>query len=148
MDPAGQAPTQTPPPSDGSGPDLTGMPPSVQRWIDRFWRLRGRAQRGRVGRLAWKIAVGLLGFLIIVTGIVLLPLPGPGWLIIFAGIGIWATEFAWAGRLLEWTKLKVRAVTGWMLRWPRWVKGLVIVLCIAAIYPLWLGYQWVSGRVL
>lgn len=135
-------------PRSAGDPDLSGMPGPVQRWIDKFWRLRSRAQRGPIGRLAWKIAVFVLGLLIIVTGIILLPLPGPGWLIIFAGLGIWATEFAWAGRLLEWTKLKVRAVTGWMMRWPRWLKGVVIVLCLAAIYPLWLLYQWVKDWLL
>jgi uncharacterized protein (TIGR02611 family) len=122
-------------------PDLTGMPPRLRRAIDRFWHLRGRAQRTAVGRLLWKGAVSVLGFVIIVVGIILLPLPGPGWLIIFAGLGIWATEFEWAGRLLAWTKVKVRLVTGWILRWPRWVKGASIGLCLAALYPLYLGYR-------
>lgn len=135
-------------PVDGHRPDVSGMPGPVGRWVDRFWRLRARAQRGRIGRTVWKVAVSVLGLLIIVAGIVLLPLPGPGWLIIFGGLGIWATEFAWAGRLLEWTKLKVRAVTGSMLRWPRWVKGVLIVVCLAAIYPLWLAYQWVKDWLL
>lgn len=128
-------------PAKGSEPDLTALPARLQRSIDRFWRLRERAQRGRFGRAAWKIAVSVLGFVIIVVGIILLPLPGPGWLIIFAGLGIWATEFAWAGRLLGWTKLKVRAVTGWLLRLPRWVKGAGIMLCLAALYPIWLCYR-------
>lgn len=132
----------------GDGPDLTGVPGPVGRWIDGFWRVRSRAQRGRVGRMLWKAAVSALGLVIIATGIVLLPLPGPGWLIIFAGLGIWATEFAWAGRLLEWTKLKVRAVTGAMMRRPRWAKGVIIVLCLAAVYPLWLLYQWVKDWLL
>lgn len=37
-------------------------------------------------------------------GIVLIPYPGPGWLIVFAGFGILATEFDFAAKAL--TRLK------------------------------------------
>lgn len=37
----------------------------------------------------------------------MLVLPGPGWVAIFAGLAIWATEFAWAHLALRWTKRKV-----------------------------------------
>ena len=43
----------------------------------------------------------LLGFAIVGTGIVLLPLPGPGWVVIFAGFAILATEFAFAERVRD-----------------------------------------------
>jgi uncharacterized protein (TIGR02611 family) len=132
-------PTAVSPP--GAEPDLTGVPGPLRRALDRFWRLRDRAVRTAIGRFAWKIAIALIGFVIVVVGIVLLPLPGPGWLIIFAGLGVWATEFDWASRLLAWTKVKVRVATSWIGRWPRSVKGAAAALCVAAIYPLWLGYR-------
>lgn len=59
----------------------------------------------------WQVVIFLLGLAIIAGGVVLLPLPGPGWLIIFAGIGVWATEFRWAQRVLRWTKRQVLAWT-------------------------------------
>ncbi len=40
------------------------------------------------------------GASLVVGGIILLPLPGPGWLVIFLGLGVLATEFAWAAHLL------------------------------------------------
>ncbi|MDB5384994.1 MAG: hypothetical protein JWM11_640 [Planctomycetaceae bacterium] len=40
----------------------------------------------------------------ILVGIVLIPGPGPGWLIVYAGVGILATEFPWAQKLLVWIK--------------------------------------------
>ncbi len=43
----------------------------------------------------------VLGFAIVGTGIVLLPLPGPGWLIIFAGFAVLASEFAFAERVRD-----------------------------------------------
>lgn len=48
-----------------------------------------------------RVAVGVVGGVITVIGVVALVTPGPGWLIIFAGLGILATEFAWAGMVLE-----------------------------------------------
>jgi uncharacterized protein (TIGR02611 family) len=40
-----------------------------------------------------------LGLVIVVTGIILLPLPGPGWAIIFVGFAVLATEFTAAEKV-------------------------------------------------
>ena len=76
----------------------------VRRPVERF---RARIRRRRSVHLAYRTLIGVVGGLIIVIGIILLPLPGPGWLVIFAGMALWATEFAWAQRILRWTKRKV-----------------------------------------
>ncbi len=47
-----------------------------------------------------RVLVGLVGGLVTLLGVVALIAPGPGWLIIFTGLGILATEFAWAARAL------------------------------------------------
>jgi uncharacterized protein (TIGR02611 family) len=41
------------------------------------------------------------GFALLVAGIAMLALPGPGWIAIFAGLTLLATEFDWARRLLD-----------------------------------------------
>ena len=41
------------------------------------------------------------GFALLVFGVVMLVTPGPGWLAIAGGIGLLATEFEWARRLLD-----------------------------------------------
>lgn len=51
-----------------------------------------------------RVAVGALGGVVTVIGVIFLITPGPGWLIIFAGLGILATEFAWAAMVLERAK--------------------------------------------
>ncbi|PJJ65501.1 TIGR02611 family protein [Compostimonas suwonensis] len=61
----------------------------VRSWIERHPRLR----------FAYRFAVGLLGGLIAVIGLLLVPLPGPGWLVVFLGLGVLGTEFHWARRL-------------------------------------------------
>lgn len=51
-----------------------------------------------------RVLVGVVGGFVTLVGVVALVAPGPGWLIIFTGLGILATEFAWAARAL--TKAK------------------------------------------
>jgi len=57
--------------------------------------------------LSWQVGVFVAGLAVVAVGVVLLPLPGPGWLVIFAGLALWATEFVWAQLVLRWTKRKV-----------------------------------------
>lgn len=51
-----------------------------------------------------RVLVGVVGGLITLIGVVALVAPGPGWLIIFTGLGILASEFAWAARVLTTAK--------------------------------------------
>jgi uncharacterized protein (TIGR02611 family) len=51
-----------------------------------------------------RVLVGIVGGLITLIGVVALVAPGPGWLIIFTGLGILASEFAWAARVLKSAK--------------------------------------------
>lgn len=47
------------------------------------------------------------GFGLLIAGVFMLVLPGPGWLAIAAGLALLATEFAWARRWLD--RLKATA---------------------------------------
>jgi uncharacterized protein (TIGR02611 family) len=51
-----------------------------------------------------RVLVGFVGGFITLIGVVALVAPGPGWLIIFTGLGILASEFAWAARVLTSAK--------------------------------------------
>ncbi|GHD94264.1 membrane protein [Streptomyces naganishii JCM 4654] len=61
----------------------------------------------RVLHLSWQVGVFVVGLAVVGAGVVMLPLPGPGWVVIFGGMAIWATEFVWAQLVLRWTKRKV-----------------------------------------
>lgn len=54
-----------------------------------------------------RIVVGIVGFTIMVIGVLLLVLPGPAFLVIPLGLGILATEFVWAKNLLRKVKAKL-----------------------------------------
>lgn len=68
-------------------------------------------------RLLYKIGVGVLGALIVVVGLVLVPLPGPGWLIVFVGVAVLGTEFPAAHRITRWARRLARRAR---LRWRAW----------------------------
>jgi uncharacterized protein (TIGR02611 family) len=61
----------------------------------------------RLLHLSWQVGVFVVGLAVVVAGVIMLPLPGPGWVVIFGGMAIWATEFVWAQLVLRWTKRKV-----------------------------------------
>lgn len=65
----------------------------------------------------------MLGTLVVVVGVVLLPLPGPGTLIILLGVAILAVEFEWARELAakgeQGVERIARAAKGRLLRRDR-----------------------------
>lgn len=48
-----------------------------------------------------KPLIFIIGAAIVITGIILLPLPGPGWVVIFLGFAILATEFTFAEKVRD-----------------------------------------------
>jgi uncharacterized protein (TIGR02611 family) len=56
------------------------------------------------------------GFALLALGIVLLVGPGPGWLVIFFGLGLLAVDFAWARRLLDRLKREGARLRNLILR--------------------------------
>ena len=92
--------------------------------------------------LTYRIVVGVLGAVIVLVGFVLIPLPGPGWLIVFAGLALLATEFAWAERLLTFARRKVHGWTQWVTRQSLLVRALIGLLSLLAVAAaLWLYVQ-------
>ena len=82
--------------------------------IRRFLR-RSRAWVDRYPRLRWvyRVLVGVLGSTVAVIGLILVPLPGPGWLVVFLGIAILGTEFPAAHRLAVVLKRILTTVWAW-----------------------------------
>ena len=54
-----------------------------------------------------RVVVAVVGFLLLSVGAALLVLPGPGLLVIAAGIAVLALEFPWAERLAKRIQLAV-----------------------------------------
>ena len=110
-----------------------------RRWLG---AIRARARSTSVGRVLWRIGVTVLGVVVFAIGIVLLPLPGPGWVIIFGGLGILATEYAWAARLLSWVRRAVSRTTDWVKQRGLFLQILFGVLSVAFLAAVVLGVWW------
>ncbi|WP_051687699.1 MULTISPECIES: PGPGW domain-containing protein [Micrococcales] len=70
-------------------------------------RVRRFTQRHPALALCQKIIVTIIGGAIVLAGIVMLVTPGPGWLAIFLGLGLLATEYPIIHRFNQWAKAKV-----------------------------------------
>jgi uncharacterized protein (TIGR02611 family) len=102
-------------------------------------------RRTRTTHLIYRTVVGIVGGLVIVLGVILLPLPGPGWLVIFAGLAILASEFTWAERLLDYARDKVLAWTHWVGRQPLGVRLSIGTACVVIVAAAVIAYLAVVG---
>jgi uncharacterized protein (TIGR02611 family) len=110
--------------------DTTADPRTWVRWLlARRDAIRRRPAAYRI----YRIIIGILGGAIVVGGLVLVPLPGPGWVIVFVGLAVLATEFVWAQRLEQFARDQVRGWTQWLGRQPIVIRILVAVLTFAFV---------------
>ena len=89
-----------------------------------------------------RVLVGVVGGLITILGVVALIAPGPGWLIIFAGLGILGSEFAWAARALKTAKgVANRAIDSTKIaKREQLIIFAVIAFSALALLVIWYGY--------
>jgi uncharacterized protein (TIGR02611 family) len=97
-------------------------------------RWRRRLATRRATNHTYRVGVGIVGGLVVAFGLVTIPLPGPGWLTVIAGLFVLATEFTWAERLLEFTKKHVKRWTDWVTAQPVWVRVLLALVTAAFVY--------------
>lgn len=105
----------------------------------RWARWRDRLRERRKAEFVYRIVVGVIGLAILGVGILAIPYPGPGWAIVFVGLGILATEFDWARRLLAYAKERYDKVMEWFHQQHAIVQimGGVFTALIVAL-TLWL----------
>jgi uncharacterized protein (TIGR02611 family) len=111
----------------------------VRRWAR--WRDRVRDHGG--ANLAYRVVVGVVGLLVLAVGILAIPYPGPGWAIVFIGLGILATEFEWARRLLAYARRRYDQVMDWFKAQGRWVQALGVLFTVAVV----LATMWALGAL-
>ena len=67
---------------------------------------------GFILRSTKRIVVLVIGLVLVAGGVALLVLPGPGLLVIIAGLAVLASEFAWAERMLDQAKAQAAKASG------------------------------------
>lgn len=99
-------------------------------------------------RHAKRIGIGVVGGVVLIAGIVVIPYPGPGWLIVFAGLAILATEFDWAQRLLDRVRDKYDAWQSWLKRQKLSTRiFFLIITFVVVVMTIWLlnGYGLINN---
>lgn len=71
-----------------------------------------------LARSGKRIGVAVVGFALLAAGLVMMVTPGPGLLVVIAGLAVLATEFAWARGLLDKTRHKWHSATDRLRRKP------------------------------
>ena len=106
-----------------------------------------------------RLVIAVAGGAVLVVGVPMIPLPGPGWLVIFLGLAILAQEFPWANRALAYGRGQYDKWAVWLKRQNWFVRSLTLVstgiavvalLWVANVYALlnvWLhlGWDWLNS---
>ena len=103
--PAGSAPFDGPHPEPGS----------ARRALR---ALRGGIARRPVLEQLYQLLLAGAGFATVVVGLVLVPLPGPGWVVVFGVLSLLSVRFDWARRARERLLLLLQRAAHWYVRLP------------------------------
>jgi uncharacterized protein (TIGR02611 family) len=98
-------------------------------------RLRARRDRHLARGRLYRVVFAVAGFTVLVIGLAMLVLPGPGIPVMIIGLTLLALEFAWAERMLEraidrMERARQSAVEA--TRWQKVFAGLAVATAIAA----------------
>jgi uncharacterized protein (TIGR02611 family) len=110
---------------------------------DDDWAWRRRVRANPATHRLYRGAVAVVGGIIVVVGLIAVPAPGPGWLIVFLGLAVWASEFEFAQRLLRWGRERLAEWNTWLHGKPWWVSALVGVGTAAIVgLVVWAFLAW------
>ncbi len=99
---------------------------------------RSAGTPSRTAAVAKRLAAEIGGYLLVVLGLVALVLPGPGLLLIVAGLALLSTQYRWAKRLLHPAKARAyRLAAKGVQTWPRIALSTFFGLSLVAIGILW-----------
>lgn len=91
----------------------------------------------------YRVGVAVLGTLMILAGLVMIPLPTPGfgWVTLFLGLGVLSTEFEWAHRVTHLVRRGYDGVLHWFQR-----RSLASKMAMASgVIAVVLVGSWASG---
>jgi hypothetical protein len=97
----------------------TSRPGLARRWHDHPTIVPFKIVARFIGRNGKRVGVTIAGLVVLLAGAAMLVLPGPGILVIIAGLAILATEYVWAQRLLRIAKERANQAKDAILRKKR-----------------------------
>ena len=106
------------------------------------WAWRRKIRQNPRQLVVYRIAVGFLGLLLVCSGLLTGPLPGPGGIpLVLLGLAVWSSEFEWAHRLMQWFKAQLHRFRGWTRPQQALFWVTFFTVCGALVY----GYMLTLG---
>jgi uncharacterized protein (TIGR02611 family) len=85
-----------------------------------------------------RIATVTAGVIVVIVGLILIPLPGPGWLIVAGGLALLSTDVPFANRLLKAVRRRLPATAEGKL--PLWLTlGMALSAIVFTAAGIWLA---------
>jgi uncharacterized protein (TIGR02611 family) len=120
--------------------------PEEDRWR---WRRKIRENKRRLA--VYRVAVSLLGLILVALGIVSGPIPGPGGIpLVLLGLAVWSSEFEWAHQVMLRFKKQLHRYRTWSARKKTlfWVAFVGCCGLLGYAYMLALGVPgWLPSSV-
>lgn len=122
--------------------DVKKQPSFNDRMYGRYMRRRNSIRSNRALDATWRGVILIFGLTVVGLGLFFLLFPGPGWAVIFFGLIVLATEYAWAQRILnpvrEFSSQIARLIVSQEFRAKRSKVILIITFALVAIaYAYW-----------
>ena len=88
---------------------------------------------------AKRILLEVLGWVLLLAGIAAMVLPGPGLILLFAGLAVLSQQYTWAERWLEPVQLRaLKGAAEGVETWPRVVMSTIFALGIGVFGAIWI----------
>ena len=102
-------------------------------------------KKTKAGHFLWRVIIGIAGGSVTVIGAIALVGPGPGILIVLAGLGILASEFAWAARVMIHTRTYAQKAAD-KVGIPKWAQ-FALVAAAAVVSIITILYLFSTGKI-
>ena len=88
---------------------------------------------------ARRVTLEVVGWTLVVVGIAALVLPGPGLLMLFAGMAVLSQQYDWAAKRLDPVKYRaMRGAADGVATWPRILASTTAALVVAGLGVVWI----------
>ncbi|MBZ8176753.1 TIGR02611 family protein [Corynebacterium sp. 3HC-13] len=129
---------------------MATMRQMVHERIERIQETHQKTKQSRYGFLVRPLTL-ILGWTVVIIGIITIPLPGQGWLTTFVGVGILSLEQKWARNLLGWGVHQYDRLAAWYSRQSLSARVFMMAVLVVVIWVVFIAlaygfWRWGSAE--
>lgn len=117
----------------------------VSERIDRLYAGHANLKKKKYGFLIRPTTL-IVGWIVVIVGLITIPLPGQGWLTTFIGVGILSFETDWAKKFLEWGVRQYDNFFAWYRTKPVGFRAFLVILLILLIWVIFAIIFWLMWK--